>query len=220
MAIERGMVELAEGAVVPISRGLWQAASEKLSEAATGVAQMKHAKNRIDFEGGWTRLVDCLEEFWTRFFDEGKSTFSEFQPWAGAIDAQRKHDSLLSYLYQARHQSQHGRIALEWAEGRNQVGGGDFFGTVRDLRISASGAFEVDVNANAGSDAKFRVVHHPGDARLPVIVNRMHKQSFAAPTHHLDKPVGNVSPIDAGQLGLRFYEDVLQRALEKFGKAP
>lgn len=48
---------------------------------------MEDAKDRIQYEGGWTRLVDSLEEFWTRFFDEGKNTFSAFQPWAGAIAA-------------------------------------------------------------------------------------------------------------------------------------
>ena len=48
---------------------------------------MEDAKDRIQYEGGWTRLVDSLEEFWTRFFDDGKNTFSAFQPWAGAIVA-------------------------------------------------------------------------------------------------------------------------------------
>lgn len=219
MAIERGKVELSAGAIAPVSRGLWHAAWEKLTEAAAGVTQMQQAKNRIDFEAGWTRLVDSLEEFWTRFFDEGKSKFSQFQPWAGAIDAQRKQDPLLAYLYQARHQSQHGRVALEWAEGKVQVGGGKFSGTVKNLQISPSGAFEADVTSSAGSDARFKVVYDPGDARLPIVVNRKHNQSFPPPALHLGQPVGSFSPVDVGQLGIKFYDDALRRALEKFGKA-
>ena len=181
---------------------------------------MQQAKNRVEYEAGWTRLVDSLEEFWTRFFDEGKSKFPSFQPWAGAIDAQRKQDPLLAYLYQARHQSQHGRIALDWTEGKVQIGGGEFFGTIKNLQISASGNFEADVTSSAGSEARFKVVHDPGSASLPILVNKKHKQTFAPPVWHQGKDIGGISPIDAGQLGVKFYDHVLQDALRKFGEAP
>ena len=102
MAIEKGKVELQPGAIAPVERGLWHAAREKLREAAAGIKQIEDAKNRVEYENGWTRLVDSLEEFWTRFFDEGKSTFSSFPPWAGAIDAKRKEDQLLTYLVSVR----------------------------------------------------------------------------------------------------------------------
>lgn len=220
MAIEKGNVELQPGAIATVARGLWHAAWEKLSEAVAGIKHMEAAKDRIEYEAGWTRLVDSLEEFWTRFFDEGKSNFPSFQPWAGTIDAKRTADPLLAYLYQARHQSQHGRIALEWEPGKVQIGGGEFFGTIRDLRISANGAFEADVNPTAGSDAKFKVVHDPGKARLPVVTNKKFKQSFDPPQSHLDKPIADASPINIGQLGFAFYDDVLRQAFEKFAKAP
>jgi hypothetical protein len=220
VAIEKGKIELQPGAIAPIERGLWHAAWEKLQEAAAGVKQMEDAKDRIQYEGGWTRLVDSLEEFWTRFFDEGKNTFSAFQPWAGAIDAKRKGDPLLAYLYQSRHQSQHGRIALEWESGTISVGGGEFFGTVRDLKIFTDGTFQADVNATPGSDARFKTLHDPGKARLPSIVNKKHNQAFQPPSAHLDRSITDLSPINVGRLGIAFYEDVLRQGFVKFGKAP
>jgi hypothetical protein len=219
VAIEKGKVELQPGAIAPVQRGLWHAAWEKLQEATAGVTHMEDARDRIQYENGWTRLVDSLEEFWTRFFDEGKDTFPSFQPWAGAIDAKRKADPLLAYLYQARHQSQHGQIALEWEAGKICVGGNEFFGTARDLKIFPNGTFQVDVNKTPGSDARFQTIHDPGKARLPAIVNRKHKQTFQPPSMHLDGSIADLSPINMGKLGLSFYEDVLRQGLEKFGKA-
>lgn len=218
MAIEKGKVELASGAVAPVARGLWHAASEKLQVAAAGIKQMEDAKDRIQYEGGWTRLIDSLEEFWTRFFDEGKNTFPAFQPWAGAIDAKRKADPLLAYLYQARHQNQHGRIALEWGSGTISIGGDEFFGTIKDLQIAVDGTFQAEVNATPGSSAKFKTIHQPGKARLPTIENRKHKQTFSPPSQHLDRALTDASPVAVGRRGITFYEDVLQRAFERFGK--
>ena len=219
MAIEKGNVELKSGAIAPAARGLWHAAWEKLNEAASAVKQMERARDRIEYEAGWTRLVDSLEEFWTRFLDEGRSKFSAFQPWAGVIDAKRTEDPLLAYLHQARHQSQHGRIALDWEPGNLHVGGGEFFGTVKDLRIFTSGAFEADITSTVGSAAKFKVIHDPGKARLPTVFNKRYKQSFNPPEGHLDNPIAGASPINIGRLGIAFYEDVLRQAFEKFEKA-
>ncbi len=222
MAIEKGKVELERDAIAPVMRSIWHAACEKLQEAQVGVEQMQSAKNRIEYEAGWTRFVDSLEEFWTRFFDEGRNKFPSFQPWAGAIVAKRKKDPLLSYLRQARHQSQHGRIVLDWEEeeGRIQIGGGEFFGTVRDLKMWGDGTYEADVNSSTGSDAKFKVVHAPGNPRLPVVLNKKHRQRFTPPTRHLGQPLADSSPVSVARLGVAYYDGVLRQGLIKFEQAP
>jgi hypothetical protein len=43
-------------------------------------------------------------------------TSTDFKQWADGLKAYRKKDDLLRYLIQARHQSQQGRIALQWGE--------------------------------------------------------------------------------------------------------
>ena len=220
MPIEKGKVELATGAIASVGRGLWHAAGEKLQEASAGIRQMEDAKDRIQYENGWTRFVDSLEEFWTRFIDEGKNTFSAFQPWAGVIDAKRKSDPLLEYLYQARHQSQHGRIALKWSDGNIAIGGGEFSGNVRDLKIFADGTFQADVSPAPGSVARFRTIHDPGKASLPLIENKRYKEIFSPPSTHLDQTLTDISPLAISRRGLEFYENALRKAIEHFGKAP
>jgi len=219
MNIEKGEVELERGAIVPVMRGLWHAAEEKLLEAQTGIEQMQAAKNRIEYEAGWTRFVDSLEEFWNRFFDEGKSKFTNFQPWAGAINTKRLKDPLLTYLIQARHQSQHGRITLDWEEEKIQIGGGEFCGAVRDVIIFSDGTFQADVNSNPGSNAKFKIFQTFGNPRLPVVFNKKQGQSFDPPKTHLVEPLADDSPVSTTRLAIRFYDGVLRKGLTKFQTA-
>lgn len=94
----RKQIQPVSGAIAPKSRALWSSAFEKIQEAESAINQMRSAHDRIEYEAGRTRFVDSLEEFWARFFDEGKANFTNFQPWAGAIVAQRSSEELLSYL--------------------------------------------------------------------------------------------------------------------------
>ncbi len=211
----RRRIEIAPGALAPTARQLWSAAIEKLHEAELGLSQMLNAKNRIEFEQGWTRSIDCIEEFWTRFFDEGKNSFSNFQPWAGSFDSERKNDQLLQYLYQARHQSQHGRIALEWEEGQLQIAPG-FSGHLRGLKIFPDGTFELDATPVHPSVRDATVVFSGGNARLPVVNNRKCKQLFNPPKEHRGVPLDDLSPTHVTRLGLKYYVNILNKAFEKF----
>ena len=212
----RRKIEIESGSIVPRVHGLWGAATEKLIEARSGAVLMKSAHDRIEFEGGWSRVVDSLEEFWTRFFDEGKIKFSSFQPWAGAIDSKRKKDELLLYLYQARHQSQHGRFALDWEEAHVQIAPG-FGGYVRSVAIFPDLTFEMDAPRLHLSVPEATVVFSPGRARLPMIVNKKERQVFQPPQHHAGEPLVSTSPIDVACVALEYYEQVLKNAFEKFG---
>jgi hypothetical protein len=211
----RRKIEIAPGALAPTVRQLWSAATEKLQEADFGLLQMTNAKDRIEFEQGWTRSIDCLEQFWTRFFDEGKSQFSNFQPWAGAIDAQRKSDPLLHYLYQARHQSQHGRISLDWEEGQLQIAPG-FTGHIRGLQIFSDGTFNLNAVPAHPSVCEATVVFSGGNARLPIVNNRKHKQLFEPPKEHCGTVLHGLSPMEAIRLGIEYYVTILNQAFVKF----
>ena len=80
--MSRKKIEIEKGSIAPVQRTLWSAALEKRQEASAGLAQMASATYRISFEQGWTRAVNSLAQFWVRFYDEGASRFSNFQPWA------------------------------------------------------------------------------------------------------------------------------------------
>ena len=214
----RKRIETVKGAIAPISRTLWFGASEKMHEAADALAQMRNAQDRINYEAGWTRFVDSLEEFWTRFYDEGKATFPAFQPWAGSVVALRKDEELLKYLYQARHQSQHGRIAMQWEESKHLIAP-NFNGHIRGLRIFPDGTYEIDAAPLHPTLPDATIVHDPGNPILPTIENKKHKQTFNPPTIFRGQPILDRAPLSVAQIGLDFYEEILSQALEKFAPA-
>lgn len=213
--MNRKPIELHPGAIAPAIRGLWHAAAEKLDEGQLGIDQMAVARDRVAYENGWIRFVDSMEEFWGRFFDEGKKRFTSFQPWAGAIDSKRKSDDLLNYLVQARHQSQHGRIALNWTEGKLHIAPG-FSGHVQNVKVFSDGTFEIGATPLAGSLVEAKITHHPGDAELPTIHNARWNQTFAAPTAHDGKPLIDSKPLSVARLAVAYYTAVLKKAFEKF----
>lgn len=213
--MNRKQIQLVPGAIAPTSRSLWFAAFEKLHEAEMAVEQMRSATNRIEYEAGWTRFVDSLEEFWNRFFDEGKTKFSRFQPWAGEIDAQRKSDELLIYLYQARHQSQHGRISMRWTEPKTLIAP-NFNGHIRGFKHFPDGSYEIDATPLRPSLPDATVAYDPGCAELPIIENKKHRQTFSPPNTFNRELLLEKSPVAVAQVALDFYRDVLTRANAKF----
>ena len=211
----RKKIELEKGGIQPISRGLWFSAAEKLSEAEGAIAAMRGAANRIDYEAGWTCFSDSIEEFWTRFIDEGKTAFTGFQPWAGNIISKRKSDELLTYLYQARHQSQHGRISMQWAEQKLLIAP-NFNGHIRGLKVYPDGTYEIDATPLHPSLPDAPIVHSPGEPILPQIENKKHGQTFPAPKTFAGTPLQDTSPLGVANEGLVFYRRVLEEAYAKF----
>ncbi len=208
-------IQPVKGAIAPIIRNLWDVAGEKLSEAETALAKMQSARDRVSYEAAWSQFVDSIEEFWCRFFDEAKTTFTNFQPWAGAIIQQRKDDETLQYFYQARHQNQHGRIPMTWERPQLILGHG-FAGRMYGLRIHPDGSYEARAEPNNSDGRPFLVEHAPGKPILPTIENKRHKQTFFAPSTHNGNQIADRSPNAVARLVLDYYEHVLSRAITKF----
>jgi hypothetical protein len=198
----REKIEIAKGSIAPTQRRLWSSAIEKLQEAELSLQQMEEAQ-------------DSIAEFWSRFFHEGKSKFSNFQPWAGNLKSKWEKDELLIYLYQARHQSQHGRVDLDWDEGRLHIAPG-FNGHIKNLTMFSDGMFSMDSSPMLGSEDKAKIRFEGGYARLPTITNTKTKQDFFRPMQHLDEKYSELNPIDAIRLGIGFYASVLESAYAKF----
>jgi len=212
---QRGKVEPSHKSLAPTKRGLWHSAVEKLHEAHAAIRIMETANDRVTYESGWIRFVESLEECWTSFFDEGTKVSTKFQPWAGRILAERKADELLQYLYQARHQSQHGRISLEWSAATMQVAPG-YSGCIKNLQVFSDGSFEVDATPSGNTNNQLKLVVKHGDARLPVINNKKHNQVYQPPSKHQGQDVRAHSPIDIAKLGAQYYEDIVKEAMQRF----
>lgn len=211
----RKFIQLEKGAIAPTTRDIWDAAREKLGEAEAALAGMQNARDRVSFEAAWSQFVDSIEEFWCRFFDEGKTAFTNFQPWAGAVVQERKDDEALQYFYQARHQSQHGRIPMSWEQPHLILGRG-FAGRIYGLQIHPDGSYEAQTEPKNPSDQQFMVEHAPGKPVLPTIENKRFKQSFPPPLTHNGSKLADCSPNAVARIILDYYRRVLGLAITKF----
>jgi hypothetical protein len=214
---QTGTIENKPDSIALAKRGLWFTAAEKLHESAIGIEQMTSAENRVDYESGWIRFVDSIQEFWVSFVAEVEMQFSKLKPWVVKFTRERKRDPLLKYLYQARHQSQHAVLPIEWEESCVQIAPG-FYGHLKNLEINSNGDFEVDANPLGSVNNQVKLVHNPGNPLLPVIENKKYNQAYEPPTEHLGSPIGRISPLNASQLAYNYYSSVLKAAIKKFEK--
>ena len=214
MARQTGKVEGADGSLIPTKPGLWFGAAQRLIEAQSGIEEIEAATDRVNYETGFVRFVESIEECWTSFFDEGKENFTDFQPWAGKYQKLRNEDELLRYIYQARHKSQHGRYQLDWGPATIQIAPG-YNGNIRDLKIFENGSFEVDAHPSSDKHAnKVQIKQNYGDPKLPAIENR--GVMFHPPTVHLGEELADCSPLNITKCASDFYTSALMNALEKF----
>ncbi|HHQ4758352.1 TPA: hypothetical protein ACSP2Z_003209 [Aeromonas hydrophila] len=213
---QTGKIELLKGTLIPTKRGLWYSASEKLIEAQAGIVQMSNAEDRVGYESGWVRFVESLEESWSSFFEEGTRSFKNFQPWAGAKEKERKSDSLLNYLIQSRHQSQHGNVCIEWEEDVINIAP-NYFGYIKNLKIFSDGSFEVEANPLGNMHNVVTLKRDTGRPKLPKIENKRHKQTYNQPQNHFENDIRYSSPHDVASMAVEYYLNIYKLALEKFG---
>lgn len=211
----KGKIELSKDSLIPNKREIWFTAFEKLDEANIGIQQMEISKDRISYENGWVRFVESLEEAWTSFIEEGKDVSTKFQPWMGKYIKERRNDPLLKYLYQARHQSQHGNISLNWKSGKIRIAP-NFSGHIKSLKIHPDGNYEADATALHESADDFSLVHESGKPILPKIVNKKHNQEYAPPNIHLNKTIQDSLPHNVAKLAIQYYHNIFREALKKF----
>jgi hypothetical protein len=212
---QTGQIELAKGSLIPNKRELWYSTFEKFNEAKSGIQQMLKAQDRVSYESGWVRFVDSLEEAWTSFFHEGKTTFTNFQPWVAQITSKPRRSGLLKYLYESRHQSQHGNIALDWSAGKTRIAP-NYYGHIKDLKVFSDQSFEVDANPLGNEYNKVTLVHSTGEPKLPTIDNR--GSIYNSPTEHLGIKLSTGSPHMLANIAVNYYQDIFDKASQKFGE--
>ncbi|MCH7822053.1 MAG: hypothetical protein IIA07_08550 [Proteobacteria bacterium] len=210
-------LKIARDSILKTEREPWESATAKLDEAQAAIDEMEAAQDRVAFENGWSHFVDALEESWTSFFDEGKAISSKFQPWAGPLDKSRKKDWLLRYLYEARNQSQHAQVKLDWEDPVALIAPG-FSGHIKEIKGFSDGSVVFDAEPYVqGGEENLQFVHQGGGAVLPTVVNGKTKETFPPPTVHQGLPIDVPSPVEAARLGVDYYRGVLLNARKKFG---
>ena len=213
MPIFSGRVGAGRKSVRPSDYRTWDFASRKLEEARLSVKMMEDAESRDSYTEAWGRFIDSLQEAWVSFDYEGKKRVTGFREWIVPIYGQRKEDQLLQYLYQARHQSQHGIVPLDWTDPHVKIAP-NWSGTIAKLAIFKDGSHVFDARPQDGKSEP-TLEYSPGDPQLPIIQNRKYKQAFEPPTEHFGNPMPSRDPIEAARIALDYYDRLFERAKDE-----
>jgi hypothetical protein len=210
MPIFRGRISANRNAIAPKEHDIWGIAESKLKEAQASIAAMKGARTRDEYRDAWGRFVDSLQEAWVSFEYEGVNKVPKFRKWVTPIYRERKKDPLLLYLYQARHQSQHGQVPLAWSEANVKIAP-NWSGHIKRLEVFKDGTHIFDAYPQDGKSEP-TLEYSPGDPLLPTVENKKHNQKFDPPTEHLGRPLVSRDPVDAAELAFNYYQSLIREA--------
>lgn len=209
-------IEIEKGGIDPKNRSPFEIAMGRFNCAQGRIAQLEEAPDRANYETLWNEFALELEASWKAFIYEGNKLSTEFQSWAGKFVGQRRSDKLLIYLTQSRHIAMHKLISLDWETPKIEVKAKlDRPFSIREFKIFADGTQEIEFKDEVpGNEPKFVTKH--GKALLPQIHNGQNDKTFDPPTSHLGNAIGSRDPVHAAKLGVEFYSQIYNAALEKF----
>lgn len=209
----KGKVEFKRKPIENTAIGPWSYPFLKLKAAQNGISMMNAFKDKVSFLVGWLSFVDSLEQSYSAFYEEVKQRCQSKIALMQEFDKLRHHESLLKYLIQVRHKSQHGQFHLEWEEPKLEIGK-DFYGRISSLVLHPDGSFTWKGETFPG-EKELGIGYEDWKPRLPAITNRGGR--FEVPNLFLGKKVDN-DPVDIAERALSFYDHEYQRIIAEIQK--
>ncbi len=195
-----------------------QAPHEEISRAMQAIASMRNATSLEEFDEHWKHFLHRLERIWSKTSAHYKRS-PKWGNWAAKIDRDRRQDSLLSYLCNARGAEEHttadvtgkepGHVGINLADGVGVQPDGSVF--IANISIK-SGPNGMSIE----SAQPLKITFTPGKVRMEPVVNR--GRTYAVPTLHQDKPIDSTDLPRAAELALSYYEAALSEAEQYFVK--
>jgi len=212
----RRPIDFEPGAIRPVPPDPWATSAHQLEVAADAIDRMDAARQRHAYEMAWSACVDALEQAWVHCYGEAQRRGGRLAPWAGRIVHERRRDPLLRYLIEARHQSQHGGVLLDWNAEQLIIGRG-FAGRLYGLHIHRDRTFDADSMPVTPGAPDLAVTSRGLEPRLPTIANRRSGERFEPPRSHRGQDLAEVTPRVVAMHGLSYCQDTLRRARELSG---
>ena len=183
---------------------------QELIRAKLAVVAMRKATTLNQFEESWKEYLGRIERTWNKISNHfGKSP--KWNSWQGPFDRQRRQDSLLSYLVNARGAEEH-TVKEIVARELGGIGINPAFGNRIDhLEISNVGG-----QMNIKTTQPLKIEFIPGRIALLPVVNR--GRTYPVPNAHLGKTIDPTDVPALAELGVVFYENALARAQAYFVK--
>ena len=183
----------------------------RLRVAQQTMEKLRQIENFVLFSGEWYIFLTALKNIYT-ILEQGAKTSPQSRQWFGKKKAERRNDPLLQYLYHARNDVEHGlEPVLEEGLGRflfelpDAGKNGRIIGYTHDPITG-----EMEVYRPDGGPIKLIGEREPG-IELATVKGRG-GEVFAPPIVHKGRPIGPISPIAAGELGLAYMLELIQQA--------
>ncbi|MBP3996715.1 hypothetical protein [Pseudomonas koreensis] len=175
----------------------------ELDKAKKSLEAMKVSTSIEDLEENWKTYLHRLERTWNRVLHHyGKSP--KWNGWQASVLKHRKNDPLLSYLINARGCDEHTGEDIVSRKGRGfGLSTNDDAGLRIDSFVIGSGGFSFKGSSNVVFD------FYPASISMKSIVNR--GRDYPPPTEHLGAPLSSSTMIDMAQLGIDYYDDLINK---------
>jgi hypothetical protein len=188
-------------------------AKSRLRIAEKSLAELETAKSHQEFEDVWYSFLVAARNVYSALELGAKST-AQARQWFGGKKEERKRDSLLQYVFQARHDDEHGlEPVTELAPGSIAVGknapGFSTSMTIRNLEIVNG---HMTIGEIISHDGKPVLIEQtPPHTKLATVTGRGGIK-FPPPSEHLGKPLESNLPIPVGRLCLAYLQALVSEA--------
>jgi hypothetical protein len=182
----------------------------RLHSAQELASKLSRCQDYNTFSETWYLFLVAAKGVYT-VLEQGTKASSQSRQWFGGINRQRQDDPLLQYLYQARHDAEHGisPFVVEQVPGRVAIGG---------AKPGYSSAMRID--GSIGPGGRLRVIgldnkpvlveYSPSHVRLARVHNR--GRYYDPPQEHLGAKLASNLPLHVAELALRYLERVITEA--------
>jgi hypothetical protein len=169
------------------------------------------AKSFDEFEEHWREFLRRLERIWNKSEAHYRRS-PKWNGWKGKFEALRREDELLLYLYQARGAEEHSVAELVQHEPGSLA-----------IKAGPSGSVHIRRMQMAGNRIELEVLGEPpvieltpSRVKLLPVTNR--GRTYSPPTKHLGVDIDPTRVIEAAELAIAFYDELLKKADVEFVK--
>lgn len=186
-------------------------ARSRLEKARLSLTLVRTAKNYADFVSAWTDFLVHANSVYT-ILEQGARSSPQSRQWYGSKKNERRNDSLLQYLHQARNADEHG------LEPVSQLRDGSFDlsaeGSIHIERLVIDKNGNLDLRLGPQSTGKPIIKVTPATAILMPVTDDRYGTTFQPPTEHKGKKLTDTSPAAVASLGLAHHEALLAEAAQ------
>jgi hypothetical protein len=192
--------------------------TEAIIKAERRFAKAQDAFDRVrrstcwdEFEPAWSDLLLAGNSIYS-VLEQGAKTDPQSRQWFGGKKKQRRADTLLQYMHQARNADEHGILAVaEHVEGRQSIPSYGRPVVIRNLLVTPQGIQNLD-GEFLDDGSPLHVVTELPHARLVTVTDERFGLRFDPPEEHLGARIATPSPKSVGELWLAYLGRLIEEA--------